>query len=97
MGDLLFECRRAADADAFAVAIHCHAQGGLHAVLVGPARDFQAVAIVADGGRADAIDDRALLRHAVLLCSGRLGPQRPRAGHGVALEALGSIAGAQRP
>jgi hypothetical protein len=65
LDDLLLECRAAVDADALAITRHRHAQHTLQAMLIGTARDGQLVAVVAHGGRADAIDDRALLGDAV--------------------------------
>ncbi|TLD45286.1 MAG: hypothetical protein FAZ92_02443 [Accumulibacter sp.] len=67
MGDALLELGAALDRDAVAVARHGHAQGGFQPVLGGATGHLQLVAIVPDGGCADAVDEGALLGDAVLL------------------------------
>ena len=93
---MLFEGVGAVDRDPVAVTLDCEAQRGLQSVLVRTPRDFQLVPVIAHGRRADAIDDRALLGDAVLLWKALRGLLTDIAGHGVALETLGRITGAQR-
>ena len=67
--------------DVYKRQLHCHTQGGLQAVLIGSPRDFQFVAVIAHGRRADAIDDRALLGDAVLSGMALRGLLAALAGH----------------
>jgi hypothetical protein len=94
--DLLFECRAAAHGDLVAVAFHGHAQSSLQAFLSGSARHAEAAAVIAHGGRPGAINDRPLLGDAVRLGAGLRGVLAAPPAHGVALETLGRVVGAQR-
>ncbi|EXI77989.1 MAG: hypothetical protein AW10_03373 [Candidatus Accumulibacter appositus] len=67
VGDALLEFGAALNRDAIAVARHGHAQGGFQTALGGATGYLQLVAIVPDGGRADAVDEGPLLGDAVLL------------------------------
>ena len=89
------ELHAAADSDALAVAFHCQAQRRRHAGAVGLAGHGQTLAVIAHGRAAGAVDDRALLRDAVDH-RGMAGLRLAVALDGVALEALGRLAGAQR-
>ncbi|SQC99099.1 Uncharacterised protein [Enterobacter hormaechei] len=93
--DPLLELCCAVDGDPVAEALHCQAQGGVQAVRGGLARDLQAVAVVADGAAADAIDDGSLLRDVVR--HGRMARLGLAAAlDGVALEVAAALACAQR-
>lgn len=67
VSDAFLEFGAALDRDAVAVARHGHAQGGFQTILRGASGDLQLVAIVPDGGCADAVDEGPLLGDAVLL------------------------------
>lgn len=101
LGDALLEGGRSVDREACAITHPGHLQGGLQTLWARTARDLQLLAVIANGREADAVNDRPLLGDAVRRRSALVGVldlqgvwARP-AGHGIALESLGSSAGAQ--
>lgn len=96
MRDLIFEGSRTVDGEPITVTLDCEPQSGLQAVVVRAARYIQAIAVIAHGGRAEAIDYCAFLSNAVLRGMSICRRVAALAGDGVALKSLRRLSGAQR-